>query len=140
MELPLLYAGRYSSAPRARQALAQVGLAERTRHRPAEMSGGEQQRVAIARALVNEPSLLLADEPTGNLDSRSSLEIIGILQGLHQSSGITVIMVTHEDDMAQFAERVIRMRDGRIVSDEKVVDRTMASDVDRPEAESEIQG
>ena len=140
VELPLLYAGRYSSAPRARQALAQVGLAERTRHRPAEMSGGEQQRVAIARALVNEPSLLLADEPTGNLDSRSSLEIIGILQGLHQSSGITVIMVTHEDDMAQFAERVIRMRDGRIVSDEKVVDRTMASDVDRPEAESEIQG
>ena len=118
VELPLLYARKSGSARLAREALGRVGLADRTGHRPTEMSGGQQQRVAIARALVNEPSILLADEPTGNLDSRSSLEIIELLQELNQSSGITVIIVTHEDDIARFARRTILMRDGEIVNDE----------------------
>ena len=119
VELPLLYARKGGSARLAREALGLVGLAERTRHRPAEMSGGQQQRVAIARALVNEPSILLADEPTGNLDSHSSLEIIELLKELNRTSGITVILVTHEDDIARFTERRILMRDGEVVSDEK---------------------
>ena len=119
VELPLLYARKGGSARLAREALGLVGLAERTRHRPAEMSGGQQQRVAVARALVNEPSILLADEPTGNLDSRSSLEIIELLKELNRTSGITVIIVTHEEEIARFAERRILMRDGEVVSDEK---------------------
>ena len=119
VELPLLYARKGSSARLAREALELVGLADRTGHRPAEMSGGQQQRVAIARALVNEPSILLADEPTGNLDSRSSLEIIELLKELNRISGITIIIVTHEDDIARFAERRILMRDGEVVNDEK---------------------
>ncbi len=118
VELPLLYARKGGSARLAREALGRVGLADRTGHRPTEMSGGQQQRVAIARALVNEPSILLADEPTGNLDSRSSLEIIELLRELNRSSGITVIIVTHEDDIARFARRTILMRDGEIVNDE----------------------
>ncbi len=140
VELPLLYAHKGSTALRARQSLERVGLADRTAHRPSEMSGGQQQRVAIARALVNEPSILLADEPTGNLDSRSSLEIIEILQGLNRSSGITVILVTHDAEMVQFAERVITMRDGRIASDEGVKDRIIAhavGEVDTREEASE---
>ncbi len=119
VELPLLYARKGGSARLAREALGLVGLAERTRHRPTEMSGGQQQRVAIARALVNEPSILLADEPTGNLDSHSSLEIIELLKDLNRTSGITVIIVTHEEEIARFAQRRILMRDGEVVSDEK---------------------
>ena len=119
VELPLLYARKGGSGRLAQEALGRVGLADRTGHRPTEMSGGQQQRVAIARALVNEPSILLADEPTGNLDSHSSLEIIELLKELNRQSGITVIIVTHEEDIARFAERRILMRDGEVVNDER---------------------
>jgi putative ABC transport system ATP-binding protein len=96
-----------------------VGLARRADHEPSQLSGGEQQRVAIARALVNQPSVLLADEPTGNLDSRTSLEVMAVFQRLHRQ-GLTLVMVTHEPDIAQHAERVIEMRDGRILRDRRI--------------------
>jgi putative ABC transport system ATP-binding protein len=101
----------------AAEALGLVGLAERADHRPAELSGGEQQRVAIARALVNKPSLILADEPTGNLDTKTSREIMDLVTSLNRDQGITVVMVTHETDIAAYAKRVIRFVDGRIDSD-----------------------
>jgi len=117
--LPLLYsrvrAGERRTRAMAR--LAEVGLADRAGHQPAQLSGGQQQRVAIARALVNEPLLILADEPTGALDTRTSFEVMGLLQGLNRR-GITVVLVTHEHDIAGFATRVIGFRDGRVVSDE----------------------
>jgi len=118
--LPLLYAGGAAdSAARAQQALRAMGLGGLERHHPSQLSGGQQQRVAIARALVNEPLILLADEPTGNLDSRAATDIVTTIQTLNRDRGLTVVMVTHEPDMAAFADRIITMRDGEVVSDER---------------------
>ncbi len=121
VELPLLYAGvdPQERRRRAEKALRRVGLGERIRHRPNELSGGQRQRVAIARALVNEPSILLADEPTGNLDSSTSAEIMQLFDELNRR-GNTVILVTHEDDIAAHAKRVVTLRDGKIISDRRV--------------------
>ncbi len=122
VELPLLYDGAPARERRAR-ALARlqaVGLAGREQHLPSQLSGGQQQRVAIARALINEPPILLADEPTGNLDSRTSIEILAILQRLNRAQGITVVLVTHEPDIASYAARQIHFRDGRLVRDARV--------------------
>ena len=118
VELPLLYAGLGGGErhARAREALERVGLADRAHHHPNQLSGGQQQRVAIARALVNRPRLLLADEPTGNLDSRTSIEVMALLQELGRG-GITVLLVTHEADIAEYSSRVVVMRDGRVRSD-----------------------
>lgn len=129
-ELPTLYAkiDKAESHKRATEALALVGLANRAEHFPSQMSGGQQQRVAIARALVNHPSILLADEPTGNLDSRTSVEIMEVLQDLNDK-GLTIVMVTHENDIAQFAKRVIVFRDGKIRKDEPVLNRPRAAEV-----------
>ena len=122
VELPLLYTSNAIADPRARalQALASVGLGERADHHPNQLSGGQQQRVAIARALVNNPQLILADEPTGALDSRTSIEIMAIFQRLNRKQGITMIIVTHEPDIAAYANRNIYFRDGKIVRDEKI--------------------
>ena len=121
VELPLLY-GATNARERRDRALAvlrEVGLESRASHRPSQLSGGQQQRVAIARALVNEPRLILADEPTGNLDTRTSVEIMAILQRMNRT-GITIVLVTHEDDIAQFATRIVAFRDGRLRSDTPV--------------------
>ncbi|MBI3608999.1 MAG: ABC transporter ATP-binding protein [Nitrospirae bacterium] len=138
VELPMLYARGLTATQqheRALRALDLVGLADRADHHPNQLSGGQQQRVAIARALVNEPVLLLADEPTGNLDSRTSVEIMGVFQRLNAGSasrsngqGITILMVTHEPDIARYATRTIIMRDGRIVTDVPVAERLNAAD------------
>ena len=117
--LPLIYGGQTKAARRERalKVLDQVGLSDRTHHRPNELSGGQRQRVAMARALVNHPSIILADEPTGNLDTKTSIEIMGLLQDIHQA-GNTIILVTHEEDIAKHAHRIIRLRDGQVESDE----------------------
>jgi putative ABC transport system ATP-binding protein len=122
IELPLLYNGATAKErhARARMRLEQVGLQGREHHHPNQLSGGQQQRVAIARALINDPPIILADEPTGNLDSRTSIEIMAIFQQLNRQNGITVILVTHEPDVAAYTSRMIHFRDGRIVKDEKV--------------------
>jgi putative ABC transport system ATP-binding protein len=129
-ELPTLYTKIHNAErkKRAAEALAMVGLADRALHFPSQMSGGQQQRVAIARALVNRPSILLADEPTGNLDSRTSVEIMEILQDLNDE-GLTIVLVTHENDIAQFAKRVLVFRDGTIRKDGPVANRPKAVDV-----------
>ncbi len=120
VEMPLIYRGVKPRERRRRAeiALQMVGMADRMDHRPNEMSGGEQQRVALARALVGSPSLILADEPTGALDSKTSAEIMAILQRLNNEQGLTVLLVTHESDVAAYAQRVVRMRDGKIISDQ----------------------
>ena len=119
VELPLVYRGAFGRRRRALEALERVGLGDRANHKPTEMSGGQQQRVGIARALVKEPRILLADEPTGNLDSQSSEEIMNVLRGLH-AEGLTVIVVTHELDVAYETNRIISMLDGRVIGDSSV--------------------
>ena len=131
VELPLLYNGTDSHGRRARAlaALKATGLEERAEHQPSQLSGGQQQRVAIARALVNQPSIILADEPTGNLDSQTSNEIMGIMQTLNEQQGITIMLVTHEPDIAQYAKRVIQFKDGLVIEDRPVLNRTLVTGV-----------
>ncbi|MFS0556204.1 ABC transporter ATP-binding protein [Brevibacillus sp. 179-C9.3 HS] len=131
VELPMMYAnvGRSERRKRATEALKRVGLAERMDHKPTQLSGGQKQRVAIARALVNKPAILLADEPTGNLDSRSGVEIMAMFQELH-TQGVTIILVTHELDIAQHAERIVTFKDGVIIRDEKVTERIFSKPSD----------
>jgi putative ABC transport system ATP-binding protein len=119
VEMPLIYAGERGRTERAREALGAVGLADRMNHQPTEMSGGQQQRAAIARALVTNPAILLADEPTGNLDTTSSVEIMRLLSRLNDEQGRTIVLITHEHDIARFARRVVELRDGLIVRDER---------------------
>jgi putative ABC transport system ATP-binding protein len=133
VELPLLYRNKnqFKSSERHKRALAAldaVGLGQRYHHMPNQLSGGQQQRVAIARALINEPSIILADEPTGNLDTRTSIEVMGIFQRLNAEQGITVILITHEMDIAEYGTRLIRFRDGRVVADQPVLHRRNAAD------------
>jgi len=133
VELPLLYSGTKALKTadrhkRALEVLEAVGLGERSHHLPNQLSGGQQQRVAIARALINRPSILLADEPTGNLDTRTSIEVMGIFQRLNQERGITVLLITHEMDIAEYGTRLIRFRDGRVVADQPVKHRRDAAD------------
>jgi putative ABC transport system ATP-binding protein len=131
VELPLLYNGRsHGPAERHRRAqgvLEAVGLGDRARHSPNQLSGGQQQRVAIARALVNDPEIVLADEPTGNLDSRTSVEIMEILQRLNRERGLTIVLITHEHDIAEYASRTVNVRDGRIIGDRPVESRRDAA-------------
>ncbi|MBP1602415.1 MAG: transporter related [Acidobacteria bacterium] len=131
VELPLIYAGIGAKERhrRSREALERVGLGERIDHVPSQLSGGQQQRVAIARALVNNPALLLADEPTGNLDSRTSVEIMQVFQTLNETDNLTIILVTHEPDIADYARRIITFRDGHVTRDQPVARRRVAREV-----------
>ena len=130
VELPLLYdrtEQKYNAKDKAINALDRVGLSDRIKHEPNQLSGGQQQRVAIARALVNNPSIVLADEPTGNLDSKTSVEVFNLFQELNEQ-GITIILVTHEKDFAKYAQRIIKLKDGLIYQDIKLIDRQFAKD------------
>ena len=132
VELPLLYGGNglrtAARHKRAGEMLELVGLGNRADHHPNQLSGGQQQRVAIARALINNPSILLADEPTGNLDTRTSIEVMGIFQRLNQERGITVVLITHEMDIAEYGTRTVTFRDGQVVADKAVARRRQAQD------------
>ena len=132
VELPLLYGGNGMKTAerheRALEMLALVGLGNRADHHPNQLSGGQQQRVAIARALINRPSILLADEPTGNLDTRTSIEVMGIFQRLNQERGITIVLITHEMDIAEYGTRMVSFRDGQVVADRAVTRRRVAQD------------
>jgi putative ABC transport system ATP-binding protein len=132
VELPLLYGGNTLKTAdrhkRATEMLSLVGLGNRTDHHPNQLSGGQQQRVAIARALINNPSILLADEPTGNLDTRTSIEVMGIFQRLNQERGITVVLITHEVDIAEYGTRTVTFRDGQVVGDRPTAHRRYAQD------------
>jgi putative ABC transport system ATP-binding protein len=131
VELPTIYAGLTPKQrqERAQEALDRVGLADRAHHYPSQLSGGQQQRVAIARALVNRPAILLADEPTGNLDSRTSVEVMDIIQRLNDEQGLTVVLVTHEHDIAHYSRRALEFRDGRVKKDYSIRERLIARDV-----------
>jgi putative ABC transport system ATP-binding protein len=131
VELPLLYGGGMKTAERRKRAievLSAVGLADRAAHHPNQLSGGQQQRVAIARALINNPSILLADEPTGNLDTKTSIEVMGIFQRLNQERAISVVLITHEIDIAEYGTRTVMFRDGQVVGDRAVARRRNAQD------------
>jgi len=132
VELPMLYSGATKKTSerhqRAKEMLAAVGLGDRISHFPNQLSGGQQQRVAIARALINNPSILLADEPTGNLDTRTSIEVMGLFQRLNQEHGITVVLITHEQDIAEYGTRIVSFRDGHIINDRKVLKRRTAAE------------
>ena len=142
VELPLLYAGSGMKGPerhkRAMEVLKAVGLEDRADHHPNQLSGGQQQRVAIARSLINNPSILLADEPTGNLDTRTSIEVMDIFQRLNRERGITVLLITHEHDIAEYGTRMVQFRDGQVVMDRSVQRRRLAQDelVTLPAAEA----
>jgi putative ABC transport system ATP-binding protein len=140
VELPLMYGGVPQRSKKAKAALESVGLGKRLDHLPSELSGGQQQRVAIARALVNEPAMILADEPTGNLDSRSGMEVMQIFQTLNREKGITTIFVTHDPWIARHTDRVIMLRDGKVVADRKVANPLIAGEVERPSEAEELEG
>jgi putative ABC transport system ATP-binding protein len=140
VELPLVYGGASNRSQRAKSALEAVGLGDRVDHLPSELSGGQQQRVAIARALVSEPSIILADEPTGNLDSKSGIEVMEIFQRLNREQGITTIFVTHDTWIARHTDRVLMLRDGNIVADRVVAEPLVAGESERPTEAEELEG